>query len=90
MPEINGKGELVAQASQPNHRPPLFEDELCFLIQRYISHFATNTPAYILASVMVDAANSFESALLRRSAYFRTPTGIEDYPHDDSGSGFPG
>jgi hypothetical protein len=67
-----------------------FESELIKLIIQYPKQFHSNTPPHLLARLMCEAIDSFEFHLARRADYFRRPTGIEDYPHDNSGSGFPG
>lgn len=66
---------------------PTFEDELTALISQHHMAFKTNTPPYLLARFMIEAAVAFESTLTARALYFRQPTGIEDYPYDSPDSG---
>jgi len=70
--------------------PRSFEQDLTDCLQKHWASLRTNTPAYILTEVALDALRSFERNMIRRSNYFRQPTGIEDYPHVDQGSSHPG
>ena len=70
--------------------PKTFEQDLTGLLQKHWASLKTNTPPYILAEVALDALRSFERNLIRRTNYFRQPTGVEDYPYVDQGSNLPG
>lgn len=69
---INGNDEF----GQPN-KEKLFRDELRSLLNRYSRENNSNTPDFILADVMLDALNSYESAV-NRAKMLSTPEVIRE------------